>query len=79
MRDRHNESFDQMVKRQFGPTAEFAGAMGTPTEPGNAEIRLDGRPIGTGPTFEQALHQAQTTAAGLSEKRPQRETPALTN
>lgn len=66
MHDKTNERYEAMVQRTFGPGAELAGSMGTPAEPGAAEIRLDGRVIGTGPTFEAALQQAQTTAAGLA-------------
>ncbi len=61
-----NERFEAIVQRTFGPTAALTGSMGTPDEPGDVQIILDGRPIGTGPTFEAALQQAQTAAA-LSE------------
>lgn len=56
MHGKLNERFDAMVERTFSPTAKYAGVMGT-------HHQLDSRPIGTGPAFEQALHQAQTTPA----------------
>jgi len=66
MHDKHNERFDAMVKRTFGPGAALAGSMGTPDEPGDVQIILDGRPLGTGRTFDQAYRRARRTAAGRS-------------
>jgi len=66
MHDKHNEVFDRIIKRTFGPNAELAGQMGTPTKPGDVQIILDGRPIGIGRTFEDAFQRAQTTVRRLA-------------
>ncbi len=74
----HNEVFDRIVKRQFGATAVYTGAMGSSIEPGTAEIRVDGRPLATGRTFEQAFQRAQATAAALSKNRRRKPETATT-
>ena len=61
--DRHNETFDAMVKRVFGPAAELDGSIGSPQQPGIIKIVLDGRTIGVGGSFQEALSDAQRALA----------------
>jgi len=46
---------NQTVARLFGPGTRIAGTAGSARGPGHIEIRIDGRTIGTGPTFASAL------------------------
>ena len=45
----------QAVQRCFGPSARLDGSIGSARGPGVVEIKADGRTLGTGRTFEQAL------------------------
>ena len=45
----------QTVLRMFGPSARIAGTGGSGRGPGSVRIVLDGRTLGTGRTFEQAM------------------------
>ena len=49
---------NQATKRLFGPSATLAGSIGTPSRPGVVEIKCDGRTLGSGLSFEQALQDA---------------------
>jgi len=61
--DKHNEVLDRITKQMFGPDAELAGAMGSPIQPGEVQIIVDGHPIGIGETFSEALGTAQAAAS----------------
>ncbi len=50
----------QTVLRMFGPSARIAGTGGSGRGPGSVRIVLDGRTLGTGRTFEQALQDVTT-------------------
>jgi hypothetical protein len=53
----------QAVRRLFGPSARLTGSAGSGRGPGVLEIKVDGRTIGSGSSFGQAL-QAVTTRRG---------------
>lgn len=61
--DRRNEVFDAMLKRIFGPEARLSGSVGTRKRPGVIRIVVGRRVLGTGPTFEAALQDAQRQVA----------------
>jgi hypothetical protein len=65
--DKHLLTFDGMAKLVFGPTASVSGQLGTSRGPGIIRIDLDGRQLGAGPTFAEALTAAQRHAAELAE------------
>jgi hypothetical protein len=46
---------NQVTKRLFGQDARLCGSIGSARGPGHIEIRANGRTLGTGRTFEQAL------------------------
>jgi hypothetical protein len=52
---------NQAVRRMFGPSARITGSAGSCRKPGVLEIRVDGRTIGSGSSFVQALHDASGT------------------
>jgi hypothetical protein len=58
------EVYDGVAKRLFGAGARLDGSIGTVRHPGELRILLDGRLIGSGPTFEQAIHDARRCVAG---------------
>jgi len=50
----------QAVARLFDGAATITGSIGTAKAPGELRIVLDGRTIGTGESFGQALQSAST-------------------
>jgi hypothetical protein len=52
----------QAVARLFGPHAILGGELGTPKRPGELRIVVDGRLLGRGGNFEQALADVTTRA-----------------
>jgi len=66
MHDKHNEILDRITKQTFGPSALLAGSMGSHTSPGAVRIQINGRVVGSGGTFQEALQAAQTTMSVLS-------------
>jgi len=46
---------EQAVRRVFGPAAALFGSLGSRRGPGVVEIRVEGRTLGSGASFEQAL------------------------
>jgi hypothetical protein len=67
--DRHLEHLDEITKRQFGTSAALAGRGDDSRGPGRLEIRLDGRIIGSGPSFQAAL-QDVTRRTTNTNRRP---------
>ena len=65
--DKHNETFDAIAKRIFGPAATIGGSIGSAENPGEFQIIVEGKTIGTGPTFNQAMQAAHRTAAGMAD------------
>lgn len=61
MHDKINEQYDRMTKQAFGPGAELAGSMASTTAAGQLRIQINGRTIGTGQSFQEALQDAQAT------------------
>jgi len=53
--DKHREQFDRMTKLVFGPSARLDGSIGSARDPGHIRIVVDGRTLGSGSTFGQAL------------------------
>jgi len=66
MHDKHNEILDRIAKLTFGPSAALSGSMGSHTSPGAVRIQVDGRVVGTGESFAEALQAAQTTMSVLA-------------
>ena len=52
------------IQRLFGGGATVTGSLATPRGPGAVEIRHDGRMLGSGSTFTQALQRATVAASG---------------
>jgi len=63
--DKHNEIYDRQVKHVFGPSAMLAGSMGSDTALGDVRIQVNGRTVGTGQTFQEALRTAVKTMSGI--------------
>ena len=61
--DRHNETFDAMVKRLFGPDARLAGSVGTLERPG--DLRDRGWPARAGTRADVRSGPAGRTAANV--------------
>ena len=55
----------RQVKQLFGPDATVTGRMGSGVAPGNVQIHIDGRRLGCGRTFQQALTIASKRLAKL--------------
>jgi hypothetical protein len=55
----------QTVQRVFGPHAVLTGSIGSGRGPGVVEIKADGRTLGRGPNFEQALADVTTRATAI--------------
>ena len=49
---------EQATKRLFGPSATFAGSIGSGRGAGHIEIKCGGKTLGSGPSFERALQDA---------------------
>ena len=56
----------RQVKQLFGPDATVTGRMGSQLAPGVVEIHLDGRRLGCGRTFAQAVEIASRRASNLA-------------
>ncbi len=54
------------VRQLFGDGARIDGRMGSGIAPGCIEIKVDGRRLGCGLTFRQALEYATRKASALA-------------
>jgi len=44
-----------VVRQLFGGAGQFVETAGTRVKPGTVEIRVEGRPVGTGGSFREAV------------------------
>jgi len=51
---------NQATKRLFGPSARLTGTAGSAKGPGHVAIILDGRQLGSGASFQDALRDVTT-------------------
>lgn len=63
--DKHNETYDRMTKLTFGPNAALTGSLASTTAAGSVCIQINGRTVGSGQTFQEALQDAQLTMSGV--------------
>lgn len=66
MYDKQNEIYERHVMQVFGPDAVLTGVMGSETAAGDVRIQINGRTVGTGMTFQEALQTAQRALSVLA-------------
>lgn len=60
-----NERLTNTVQRVFGSGASLGGSMGSGKHPGVLTIKVDGQPVGSGRTLQEAIGVATKRATGL--------------
>jgi hypothetical protein len=62
------EAQHNTIRRMFGHNAVLTGSIGTPSCPGRMEIHLDGRQIGVGGNFQEAMTAASKSLSATTRR-----------